>query len=125
MDLTLQKPGDHLFIRAISEAGICIVDAWHKGPLILTPANLIADWTVTGLENLNESSLAPLFDLSADVVLVGTGARQRFLSSEVMMAFYRRNIGVEVMTTRAACVTFNVLALEERRVAAALMPLDS
>jgi len=125
MDLTLQKPGDHLFIRAISEESVCIADTWHKGSLILTPGKLITDWTVTGVENLTESDLSPVFDLAPDVVLIGTGERQLFLPAELMMAFYRRKIGVEVMTTRAACVTFNVLALEERRVAAALLPINS
>jgi uncharacterized protein len=38
------------------------------------------------------------------------------------MCFYRRNIGVECMTTRAACRTFNVLAGERRNVVAALLP---
>jgi len=125
MDLTLQKPGNHLFIRAISGEGICISDTWHTGPLIVSPESLITNWTVTNVENLTESALAPVFELAPDVVLVGTGARQLFLKAELMMAFYRRNIGVEVMTTHSACVTFNVLALEERRVAAALMPINS
>jgi uncharacterized protein len=42
-----------------------------------------------------------------------------------MMAFYTRGIGAEVMSTQAACRTFNVLVSEERRVVAALMPPDA
>lgn len=125
MDLTLQKPGDHLFIRAISEQGIRVTDAWYQGPLIISPSRLISDWAVTGAEDISELHLTPVFDLVPDIVLIGTGAQQFFLPAEVMMAFYRRGIGVEVMTTHAACRTFNVLALEGRRVAAALIPLTS
>jgi uncharacterized protein len=122
MDLTLQKPGDHLYIRAISGRGICIDNEWHEGPLIISPRRLITDWAVTSMENISETDLAPVFDLAPDVVLIGTGARQVFLPAELMMAFYRRNIGVEAMATDAACRTFNVLALEKRHVAAALLP---
>jgi len=122
MDLTLQKPGEHLYIRAVSGRGICIDNAWYDGPLIISPRRLITDWAVTSIEDVSEIDLAPVFDLTPDVVLIGTGARQVFLPVELMMAFYRRNIGVEAMATDAACRTFNVLALEERRVAAALLP---
>ncbi len=123
MDLTLQSPGDHLFIRAISDHGIRIVDEWYSGPLILSADNLNTDWAVTRIEDISEPLLEPVFELAPDVVLLGTGARQRFLPAELMMAFYRRGIGAEVMTTPAACRTFNVLVSEERRVVAALMPL--
>lgn len=123
MDLTLQRPGDHLFIRAVSEQGICIVDTWHQGPLIVSPSHLITEWAVTTARDISEEKLGPVFDLSPDVVLIGTGSQPLRLPAELMMAFFRRNIGVEVMTTAAACRTFNVLALEERRVAAALIPV--
>jgi len=43
------------------------------------------------------------------------------LSPRQMMYFYSRNIGVEVMTTDAACRTFNVLVSESRNVVAALL----
>jgi uncharacterized protein len=41
------------------------------------------------------------------------------------MFFYSRNIGFEVMTTDAACRTFNVLVSESRNVAAMLIPVQS
>jgi len=123
VDLTLQRPGDHLFVRAISEKGICIADTWYREPLIVSPGQLITDWAVGTVGDISEEKLVPVFDLAPDVVLIGTGAQPQFLPAELMMAFYRRNIGIEVMTTAAACRTFNVLALEERRVAAALIPI--
>jgi uncharacterized protein len=125
MDLSLQQPGDHLFIRAISAEAIRIVDDWYRGPLILSASRLITDWAVTNINDISESMLQPVFDLAPDIVLLGTGARQHFLPAELMMAFYTRGIGAEVMSTQAACRTFNVLVSEERRVVAALMPPDA
>jgi uncharacterized protein len=55
------------------------------------------------------------------VVLLGTGAEQIFIAPELLQAFYREGIGVEVMSTLAAARTYNILAAEERIVAAGLI----
>jgi uncharacterized protein len=57
------------------------------------------------------------------VILIGTGARQVFLPPATQIHFFRRNVGFEVMSTDAACRTFNVLAAEGRHVVAALLPI--
>jgi uncharacterized protein len=62
--------------------------------------------------------------LKPEIVLIGTGSKQIFLPPELMMFFYSRNTGFEVMTTDAACRTFNVLASEGRKVVAALLPVS-
>lgn len=122
MELTLDRPGDHLFVRSVSGAGIEIVDRLYPGPLILSAREVVDDWDAASPHDLSDRHLESVFDLEPEVVLLGTGASQIFLPPEVMMCFYRRGIGVEVMTTDAACRTFNVLASEGRRVVAALLP---
>ena len=64
-----------------------------------------------------------IFDLQPEVILIGTGNTQIFLPPATQVHFFRRNFGFEVMTTDAACRTFNVLAAEGRQVVAALLPL--
>ena len=66
--------------------------------------------------------LLSIFEMKPEVVLLGTGAKQVFLPPQLMMQFYNKGIGIEVMTTDAACRTFNVLVSEGRNVLAALMP---
>jgi uncharacterized protein len=56
-----------------------------------------------------------------EIVLLGTGPRLRFPSPAVYASLLKARIGVEVMDTAAACRTYNILAAEGRRVAAALM----
>lgn len=123
MDLTLQSPGDHYFIRSVSDKGICVVEQWFQESLVISASHLITDWSVTRFDEINELQLQTIFDLEPDVVLLGTGRKQHFLPAEKMMLFYQRGIGAEVMSTDAACRTFNVLVSEERRVVAALLPL--
>ncbi len=123
MDLTLQKPGEHHFIHSVSGDGIRVVDQVCIGPIIVSATRLITDWSVHRAEDLGSQSLAQILDLEPELVLIGTGERQVFLAPELMMVFYRQNVGVEIMNTPAACRTFNVLVSEGRNVVAALMQI--
>ncbi len=49
------------------------------------------------------------------------GDRQRFPHPRLTRSLLERGIGVEVMDTAAACRTYNIIMLEGRRVAAALL----
>jgi len=58
-----------------------------------------------------------------EVMLVGTGARQRLLHPALYAPLTRMGIGVEAMDTQAAARTYNILMAEGRRVVVALMPM--
>jgi len=122
MDLTLERPGDHLSIQSVTPDGLQIADRWYTGPLIISASELLTDWQAQQFGDLNEQQLEPVFGLKPEVVLVGTGPKQMFPAPELLMCFYRRGIGVEFMNTPAACRTFNVLVSEQRNVVAALLP---
>jgi uncharacterized protein len=123
MDLTLDRPGDHLYIRSVSHEGFTIGDECHPGPIIVSASQIITDWPATTVEALGESLIEPIVRLEPEVVLLGTGAQQVFLPPELMVYFFRHQAGLEVMTTDAACRTFNVLVSESRNVVAALLPI--
>jgi uncharacterized protein len=122
MELTLERPGGHLFVRSVTSEGIKIVDRLYSGPVILSADRVVDNWDADAPHDLEEGHFEAVFELEPEVVLIGTGAAQVFLSPELMMCFYERGIGVETMTTDAACRTFNVLAGEGRRVVAAMLP---
>ena len=56
-----------------------------------------------------------------EVLLVGTGSRQRMLDHKVLSPLLRAGVGVECMTTEAAARTYNILMAEGRQVIAALL----
>lgn len=124
MDLQLHKPGDHYYIRSVSEHGIQVVDREYEQALIVSSDQLVENWAVRSIAELGAAELGPIFELKPEVVLLGTGRRQVFPPAELMMEFYRRGIGIEAMSTKAAARTFNVLVSESRNVAAALFPLS-
>jgi len=122
VELTLDRPGDHLFIRSFGAHGIQVVDDVYTTPIILSASDLIRDWAITNISEFGHDDIDRIMDLRPELVLIGTGARQVFLQPSLMMRFYERHVGVEIMTTEAACRTFNVLVSELRNVAAALIP---
>lgn len=66
-----------------------------------------------------ESILAQADEI--DVVFVGCGKIMEMIPADIKAAFQDKNIVIESMDTGAACRTYNVLLMEGRRVAAALM----
>ncbi|MDX3894336.1 Mth938-like domain-containing protein [Pusillimonas sp.] len=59
-----------------------------------------------------------------EVLLIGTGSRQRLLPAGTVGELLAMGIGVEAMSTQAAARTYNILMAEGRRVVAALLPLE-
>ena len=52
----------------------------------------------------------------AEIILIGTGAKQQFLSPKLAAALSAHSAALECMTTAAACRTYALLASEGRKV---------
>lgn len=122
MELTLHRPEDHHFIRSVTDSGFHVNDMEYEGAIILSAKTVIPGWAAESIEALTERMLQPVFELEPEIVLLGTGCEQLFPEPALMMSFYRRGIGIEAMTTHAACRTFNVLMSERRNAVAAMLP---
>ena len=81
----------------------------------------ILDWPVAAFDQLRAEDFKVFETLGVEIVLLGTGSRQRFPHPRLTAALARAGIGVEVMDLQAACRTYNILVAEERKVAAALL----
>jgi uncharacterized protein len=92
----------------------------HTSAVLLTPGQ-VEPWSISSFDQLRESDFARLRDLNPEVVLLGTGARQRFPHPGLSRALTDAGIGIEAMHTAAACRTYNILMAEGRKVAAALI----
>jgi len=88
---------------------------------ILSPNGLITDWGPQDIADLDAPALEAVMRLSPAIVLLGSGAVQRFPPSSLLAPMLGRGIGVEIMTTPAACRTYNILVAEGRDVAAGLL----
>ncbi|MGA8277575.1 MAG: MTH938/NDUFAF3 family protein [Rhodanobacteraceae bacterium] len=121
MELTRDQPEGFLYIRACTVAAITVVDRELTRSFVVTPERVIEDWPVEKAANLDKAAIEMLLGLDPEVVLLGTGAHQQFPSRESIVRLLRRGVGVEVMDNHAASRTYNLLAADGRRVAAAFM----
>jgi uncharacterized protein len=74
-----------------------------------------------GFDELTAADFAALLRSTPEIVLLGTGATQRFPPPAVTAPLHDARVGLEVMDTRAACRTYNILVAEGRAVTAALI----
>jgi len=89
--------------------------------LIITSHGEKYEWACPQFSALSPSHFALLADLSVELLIFGSGAQLRFVDPAWLSPLMQRGIGVETMDTFAACRTFNILAGEGRKVAAALV----
>jgi uncharacterized protein len=91
------------------------------GSVIVTRDVVLEDWRPPAVDALSIGDFEALVALRPEVVLLGTGERQRLPGPALYADFAARGIGLEVMDNRAACRTYNVLLGELRDVAVALI----
>ena len=120
MKFTLESSSRVNLVRAYSRAELRIGEAHVRSSCIVSADRLITDWPPARLEELTPQHLEPIFELAPEVVLLGTGERQRFPPAGIRAAFAQRRVGLEVMDLGAACRTYNILVQEERHAVAAL-----
>ncbi|UGB39430.1 Mth938-like domain-containing protein [Frateuria soli] len=124
MDLSLERPEGYLFIRRVGERSITVVDRELTASFLLAPDRVVEAWPVDDVAALDGDAGEAVRALEPEVVLLGTGSRQRFPSAAFMAGFLRLGIGIEVMDNAAAARTYDLLAGEGRRVVAAfILPL--
>jgi uncharacterized protein len=89
--------------------------------LIVMPETPPRAWEVARFEDLQAAHFEQIAADAPDVVILGTGERQRFVHPRLITALSSRHVGVESMDSQAACRTYNVLMGEGRKVTLALI----
>lgn len=89
--------------------------------LIVMPETPPRRWDAPDFESLTAAHFEQIEADKPDVVILGTGERQRFVHPRLIASLSARHIGVESMDSKAACRTYNVLMGEGRKVTLALI----
>ena len=101
--------------------GYVMVNGERKDSSVVVLPDRIEQWQAKQFSGLTAEDFVFLKNLGAEIVLLGTGPRQRFPHPRLTAALAQAGIGLEVMDLQAACRTYNILVAEERKVAAALL----
>ena len=122
MKLHSDSTASSLQITAYDAHSVAIGERRLTSAFAITPQELIVELPAIAVQRLRWDALRVLHELDLEVLLIGTGSRQQFHDGDFYRDFCgelsKRRIGVEVMTSPAACRTFNILAADDRRVAA-------
>lgn len=123
MDITPAAPEGRQLIQAYGEGRFRVSGTAYEGGVIVFPDRTVA-WPATSLDDVTVDSLAAVFarQPGIEILLLGCGARMLPVSLDLRRAIREKGLTLDPMDTGAACRTFNVLNLEDRRVAAALLP---
>jgi uncharacterized protein len=119
MQLTRESGTQHI-IRAWEPGRVRIAERWVAGNVIVSAEQIVEDWTTAAPTALTIEDLAPALAFAPTILLLGTGTDKFLPDVELMAALAEQRVGLEIMSTPAACRTFNVLLQEQRRVVVAL-----
>ncbi|MGD8476864.1 MAG: Mth938-like domain-containing protein [Burkholderiales bacterium] len=93
----------------------------HQTSLVVGPTQLDTAWTPGPDNRISVDSIRLLASFEAEIVLIGTGSEQRFPDPVTLRPLIDAGVGFEIMSTPAACRTYNILVAEDRQVVAALI----
>ena len=121
MKLHLANPGDIKLFTAHGADHVMVNGERHDHSIAVLAGEVRSDWAVAGFDALCAAHFDYFLALEPDVLLLGTGARQRFPHPRLYRSLTDAGIGVECMDTPAACRTYNILVAEDRKVVAAIL----
>lgn len=109
-------------VDAWGGGGFRVAGVWRPGSLLILD-DVAGDWSPVSLSALTPDDFVDVIANRATVefVLLGTGLSPGLPSRAVRDALKAAGVGLEFMATEAAARTYNVVASEGRRVAAALL----
>jgi uncharacterized protein len=118
-------PAERQVVEAYGGGRFRISGSAYAGSVIVLPDETIV-WPISRFDEVDVASLEPVMAVAddVDILLLGCGSRGELAPEPLMKTFRDAAISVEAMATGAACRTYNVLAAERRRVAAALIAVD-
>lgn len=108
-------------VTAYDESGVEINAVHFSHSLIVMPELPPVAWPVDSFDALSAEHFSRIEELAPEVVILGTGARQRFVHPKLIAGLAARHVGVESMDNQAACRTYNILMAEGRKVGLALI----
>jgi uncharacterized protein len=111
-------------LRTFSSHGpgyVAVNGTHYEGSVIVCGRDVISDWAPGGFDGLDAAQFERLANTGAEIVLFGSGERQRFPRPELLKPLIAKGIGLEVMDTKAACRTYNILVAEGRQVACGVL----
>jgi len=121
LKLHLANPGETNLFTAHGNDHVMVNGERYGHSIAVMARKILADWDVADFDSLSSAHFDYFLSLKPDVLLLGTGPTQRFPHPGLYRSLTDADVGVECMDTPAACRTYNILVVEDRKVIAAIL----
>lgn len=143
VELQLQSSNTANTVTGYGDDYIEINEIKYQQAVFFRPEGPVNTWEVQGIEDitlealvqaagliekeadpiafLNDGNSGPSYENIPELIIIGTGKKQQFVSPAILHPLLANRIGIECMDTQAAARTYNVLMSENRQVVAALL----
>lgn len=121
LKLHLANPGDTKMFTAYGDDYVAVNGERFAHSLVVLATGIQSDWNAASFEELQETHFNYFLQLKPEILLLGTGAQQRFPHPRLYRTLTEARISLECMDTSAACRTYNILVAEDRKVVAAIL----
>lgn len=123
MELNFEPAQSDHAIRRVGDGVVVVGSRVLDHSFVVTREQLQDDLPERDMDDIGDDTVERLLALEPrpEVVLLGSGATQRFAPASVRAGLMQRGIGLECMDNAACARTFNLLVNEGRHVAAAFL----
>lgn len=125
IDITVRPAAGRQLVERYGGGGFTVSGVRHTGSVLILPDRTLG-WPVAQADAIDASALDGVISCAVRPRILVIGCGRSFVARPAGLdeAMRAAGIGIEWMDTGAACRTFNVLLLEDREVAAALIAVD-
>lgn len=125
VDITPPPRSERQVVQSYGGGGFRISGERYTGAVLVLPERTLA-WPVSDPARLALDDFEALrtIEPGIELLLLGTGKTMCQPEPGLVAGIRAWGMVTDAMDTGAACRTYNVLLLEDRRVAAALLPVD-
>ena len=122
MLLQKENSDSQIRIKSYTDRKLTVSGKTYKEPILLSASELSLFDKTDQFSKLTAEMLLPSIPQLTEIIIIGCGENQQFLPMSEIKQINDKGIAIEIMGTRQACHTFQVLAYENRKVIALLFP---
>ncbi len=108
------------FITGI-ETGYVVVQRKKINSAHIIAPDALVDWKLNTFSEMTTDHLSLITALNPEVIILGTGEKHIIPEKTILKALVETGVGYEIMTTSAACRTYNILLAEDRHAVVGLI----
>ena len=123
MQINDELSNSKYIFRNCSEKGIQVNEILCTSSICINNNTLISPWLINNIKDLNKKHLLNVINFKPEILIIGSGKHNLYINSKLLFLLYSNKIGCEVMSTQAACRTYNLLTLDNRNVSVILFQL--